>query len=150
MINKILVTGGAGYCGGVLIPQLLSKQYEVTIYDTMFYGDKHLPLDNPNLNIIKGDMSIVGPRPLLIEYLSLYNDEQKQRHLVKPGLTGWAQVNGRNASTWEQRFANDIYYISSISLLLDVKIVLKTFVKVFKRSGISGSGQATMEKFTGE
>ncbi|MGQ4003307.1 sugar transferase [Francisellaceae bacterium CB300] len=102
------------------------------------------------LNIIKGDMSIVGPRPLLIEYLSLYNDEQKQRHLVKPGLTGWAQVNGRNASTWEQRFANDIYYISSISLLLDVKIVLKTFVKVFKRSGISASGQATMEKFTGE
>ena len=102
------------------------------------------------LNIIKGDMSIVGPRPLLIEYLSLYNDEQKQRHLVKPGLTGWAQVNGRNASTWEQRFANDIYYISSISLLLDVKIVLKTFVKVFKRSGISASGQATMEKFKGE
>jgi undecaprenyl phosphate N,N'-diacetylbacillosamine 1-phosphate transferase len=101
------------------------------------------------LNIIKGDMSIVGPRPLLVEYLSLYNNEQKQRHLVKPGLTGWAQINGRNASTWEQRFANDIYYISNISLLLDVKIVLKTFVKVFKRSGVSSDSSVTMEKFKG-
>jgi undecaprenyl phosphate N,N'-diacetylbacillosamine 1-phosphate transferase len=101
-------------------------------------------------NIVKGDMSIVGPRPLLVEYLELYNDEQRKRHLVKPGLTGWAQVNGRNASTWNQRFANDIYYISNVSLMFDVRIVLKTFVKVFKRSGISASGQATMEKFTGE
>jgi len=101
-------------------------------------------------NIVKGDMSIVGPRPLLVEYLELYNDEQRKRHLVKPGLTGWAQVNGRNASTWNQRFANDIYYISNVSLMFDVRIVLKTFVKVFKRSGISASGQATMEKFKGE
>lgn len=102
------------------------------------------------INIIKGDMSIVGPRPLLIEYLALYNDEQKKRHLLKPGLTGWAQVNGRNATTWEQRFANDIYYIENISFMLDVRIVCKTFVKVFKRSGVSASGQATMEKFEGD
>ncbi|MFT4693827.1 MAG: undecaprenyl phosphate N,N'-diacetylbacillosamine 1-phosphate transferase [Francisella sp.] len=102
------------------------------------------------LNIIKGDMSIVGPRPLLVEYLPLYNDEQKQRHLVKPGLTGWAQINGRNVTSWEQRFTYDVYYVNNMSLLFDMKIVVKTIVKVFKRSGISATGQATMEKFKGE
>jgi undecaprenyl phosphate N,N'-diacetylbacillosamine 1-phosphate transferase len=102
------------------------------------------------LNIIKGDMSIVGPRPLLVEYLPLYNDEQKQRHLVKPGLTGWAQINGRNVTSWEQRFTNDVYYVNNMSLLLDMKIVVKTIVKVCKRSGISAAGQVTMEKFKGE
>ena len=89
------------------------------------------------LNIIKGDISIVGPRPLLVEYLELYNDEQKQRHLVRPGLTGYAQVNGRNATTWEQRFANDIYYVNNLSFSLDVKIIVKTFVKVIGRRQVS-------------
>ena len=101
------------------------------------------------LNIIKGDISIVGPRPLLVEYLLLYNEEQKSRHSVRPGLTGWAQVNGRNATTWNDRFKNDLYYVRNLSFLLDFKIVLKTFVKVFRRSGINSGSSATMEKFTG-
>ncbi|OIN84741.1 sugar transferase [Francisella sp. TX07-6608] len=101
------------------------------------------------MNILKGDMSIVGPRPLLVEYLPLYNEEQKKRHLVRPGLTGWAQINGRNATTWQVRFENDTYYISNISLMLDIKIIMRTFIKVFKRSGISAEGQTTMEKFRG-
>lgn len=101
------------------------------------------------INIVKGDMSIVGPRPLLVEYLSLYNQEQKIRHLVRPGLTGWAQVNGRNATTWKARFENDVYYVKNISFILDIKIILKTFVKVFKRSGVSSGSSVTMEKFKG-
>ena len=101
------------------------------------------------LNIIKGDMSIVGPRPLLVEYLPLYNDEQKQRHIVKPGLTGWAQINGRNMSTWEQRFANDVYYVNNMSLLLDTMIISKTFYKVIMRSDINNCEKVTMTKFKG-
>lgn len=100
-------------------------------------------------NIIKGDMSIVGPRPLLVGYLPLYSIEQKRRHLSKPGLTGYAQVNGRNATTWEQRFANDIYYVNNLSFWLDVKIIIKTFVKVVKRSDVSNVDHVTIEKFGG-
>ena len=101
------------------------------------------------INIIKGDMSIVGPRPLLVEYLPLYNEKQKHRHDVRPGLTGLAQVNGRNALTWEQKFNEDIKYINNITFINDVKIILKTVKKVFIREGISQDGSATMEKFTG-
>jgi len=101
-------------------------------------------------NIIKGDMSFVGPRPLLIEYLPLYNEEQKKRHLVKPGLTGWAQINGRNAITWEQKFEYDVWYIENWSLCLDIKILLLTLVKVIRREGINQKNQVTMEKFKGE
>lgn len=101
------------------------------------------------INIIKGDMAIVGPRPLLVEYLELYNEEQKHRHDVRPGLTGLAQVNGRNSITWEEKFKEDITYIKKITFLGDVKIVLKTIMKVFKREGISQENNVTMERFTG-
>jgi len=100
-------------------------------------------------NVLKGDMSFVGPRPLLIEYLPLYNEEQKKRHNVKPGITGWAQVNGRNAISWEQKFAYDVWYVEHQSFLLDMKILWMTFLKVLKRSDISSDTSATMEKFKG-
>ena len=87
-------------------------------------------------NILKGDMSIVGPRPLLVEYLPYYKKEERKRHLLRPGLTGWAQINGRNASSWEQRFENDLYYIKNMNLILDIKIIILTIVKVFKKSDI--------------
>ncbi len=100
-------------------------------------------------NVLKGEMSFVGPRPLLIEYLDLYNDEQKKRHNVKPGITGWAQVNGRNAISWKQKFEYDIWYVEHQSFLLDMKILWLTFLKVVKRSDISSQSSVTMEKFTG-
>ena len=100
-------------------------------------------------NILKGDMSIVGPRPLLVEYLELYNEEQKHRHDVRPGLTGLAQISGRNSISWEEKFKDDIKYVNKVTFINDVKIVLKTVIKVFKREGISQEGNATIEKFTG-
>ena len=100
-------------------------------------------------NVLKGDMSFVGPRPLLIEYLPLYNERQKKRHDVKPGITGWAQVNGRNAISWEQKFEYDVWYVEHQSFWLDMKILWMTFLKVVKRSDISSNTSATMEKFTG-
>lgn len=100
-------------------------------------------------NVLKGEMSFVGPRPLLIEYLDLYNDKQKRRHDVKPGITGWAQVNGRNAISWEQKFDYDVWYVDNQSFWLDMKILWMTFLKVIKRSDISSNTSATMEKFTG-
>ena len=101
------------------------------------------------LNVIKGDMSLVGPRPLLVQYLPLYNDVQRRRHEVRPGITGWAQVNGRNAISWEQKFAYDVWYVDHVSLSLDFKILLRTIRKVFKREGISSDTSATMEAFKG-
>ena len=100
-------------------------------------------------NILKGEMSFVGPRPLLVQYLPLYNEEQAHRHDVLPGLTGWAQVNGRNAISWEKKFEYDVWYTRNISFLLDLKIVLMTVGKVLKRDGISSETHATMEFFTG-
>ncbi len=100
-------------------------------------------------NILKGDMSFVGPRPLLVQYLPLYNEEQAHRHDVLPGLTGLAQVNGRNAITWEKKFEYDVEYARNVSFLLDMKIIFATFGKVFKRDGISSATSATMEPFTG-
>lgn len=100
-------------------------------------------------NVLKGEMSFVGPRPLLEEYLPLYNEKQKRRHDVKPGITGWAQVNGRNAISWEQKFEYDVWYVDNQSFWLDIKILWLTFLKVLKRSDISSSTSSTMEKFTG-
>lgn len=100
-------------------------------------------------NILVGDMSIVGPRPLLVKYLPLYNKEQRRRHEVRPGLTGYAQVNGRNALTWEQKFENDVMYVDNVSFALDIKIILKTMLTVFKREGINQENSATMEEFKG-
>ncbi len=100
-------------------------------------------------NVMRGDMSLVGPRPLLVEYLPLYTPEQAQRHEVRPGITGWAQVNGRNAISWEDKFALDVWYVDNQSLWLDIKILLMTVRKVLVRDGISAAGDATMPKFTG-
>jgi sugar transferase EpsL len=101
------------------------------------------------INVLKGDMSLVGPRPLLMEYLQLYTQEQARRHGLRPGITGWAQVNGRNAISWEEKFRLDVWYVDNQSFLLDLKILWLTFFKVFKREGISQEGQATMERFKG-
>lgn len=101
-------------------------------------------------NVLKGDMSLVGPRPLLMEYLPLYTPEQARRHEVRPGITGWAQINGRNSLSWEEKFALDVWYVDNQSLWLDLKILALTVLKVFKREGISAEGEATMPRFTGE
>jgi Sugar transferases involved in lipopolysaccharide synthesis len=100
-------------------------------------------------NILKGDMSIVGPRPLLVEYLNYYNEEQRHRHDVRPGLTGLAQISGRNAISWEEKFEYDLIYIKNISFTNDLKIILKTVIKIFEQEGIQSETAATMEKFTG-
>ncbi len=101
------------------------------------------------INVLKGDMSLIGPRPLLIQYLPLYNEQQKRRHDVRPGITGWAQVNGRNAISWTQKFEYDVWYVDNVSLTLDFKIALKTIQKIFKREGISSDTSVTMEAFKG-
>ncbi|HEU4495818.1 MAG TPA: sugar transferase [Flavobacterium sp.] len=101
------------------------------------------------INVLKGDMSLVGPRPLLPQYLELYSDFQKRRHEVRPGITGWAQVNGRNAISWERKFEYDVWYADNISFALDLKIIMLTIKKVFVREGIAQEGQMTMQAFTG-
>jgi lipopolysaccharide/colanic/teichoic acid biosynthesis glycosyltransferase len=100
-------------------------------------------------NVLKGDMSLVGPRPLRAEYLNRYTSEQARRHEVKPGITGWAQINGRNLLSWEERFQMDVWYVDRCSLWLDIKIIFMTFAFVIKREGISGNGSATMTEFLG-
>lgn len=102
------------------------------------------------LNVLKGDMSIVGPRPLLTNYLHLYNDFQNRRHEVKPGITGWAQVNGRNAISWDKKFEYDVWYVNNISFSVDLKILFKTIVKVLKSDGINAANAATIEPFNGK
>lgn len=101
------------------------------------------------INVIKGDMSLIGPRPLLVQYLPLYNEYQKRRHEVRPGITGWAQVNGRNAISWDQKFEYDIWYVDNISFSLDIKVLFRTIQKVFKREGINSDTSSTMEPFKG-
>ena len=101
------------------------------------------------INVLKGDMSLVGPRPLLMEYLERYNDFQRRRHEVRPGVTGWAQINGRNATTWDERFKNDVWYVDNQSFWLDFKILAATVVKIIKREGISHDNSATMPEFEG-
>ncbi|MBF6652514.1 sugar transferase [Flavobacterium columnare] len=101
-------------------------------------------------NVLKGDMSLIGPRPLLTQYLHLYNDFQNRRHEVKPGITGWAQVNGRNAISWDQKFQYDVWYVDNISFLVDIKILFLTFLKVIKKEGINAVDSATIEPFNGQ
>lgn len=102
------------------------------------------------INVLKGDMSLIGPRPLLTTYLHLYNDFQNRRHEIKPGITGWAQVNGRNAISWEKKFEYDVWYVDNMSLSVDLKILFKTILKVFKRDGINAANAATTEPFSGK
>jgi len=101
------------------------------------------------INVMKGDMSLIGPRPLLVQYLPLYNDMQRRRHEVKPGITGWAQINGRNAINWQQKFDYDLWYVDNLSFSLDLKIIWLTIIKVFKSESISQQGQSTVEYFKG-
>lgn len=101
------------------------------------------------INVLKGDMSLIGPRPLLPEYLSLYNSEQKKRHTIKPGITGWAQINGRNAISWKKKIEYDVWYVKNISFLTDASIFFKTFLRVFKSEGINTKNQVTTTKFKG-
>lgn len=101
------------------------------------------------INVLKGDMALVGPRPLLVQYLPLYDDVQRRRHEVRPGMTGWAQINGRNAISWQEKFEHDVWYVDHLSLSLDIKILLKTIEKVFKREGINSETNATMDPFNG-
>jgi undecaprenyl phosphate N,N'-diacetylbacillosamine 1-phosphate transferase len=102
------------------------------------------------LNVIIGDMSLIGPRPLLVDYLPLYNETQKRRHFVRPGITGWAQVNGRNAISWNQKFEYDVWYVDHMSFSLDCRIIFKTLIKIVKSEGISSATSATMERFVGK
>lgn len=127
---------------------LLPDEYRLTKFGKFL---RSTSLDElPELiNIIKGDMAIVGPRPLLVKYLPLYNEKQKHRHDVRPGLTGYAQVNGRNAISWEEKFEDDLKYIENITLINDIKIILKTIKKVIKRNDISQENNATIEEFKG-
>ncbi|MGG1635368.1 sugar transferase [Paenibacillus sp. NRS-1760] len=101
------------------------------------------------INVVRGDLSLVGPRPLLMEYLPLYTEEQARRHQVRPGITGWAQINGRNAISWEEKFALDVWYVENWSILLDLKILFQTFLKVVRPEGISNANHATMPMFKG-
>ena len=128
--------------------ELLSDELRLSSFGKAI---RKLSLDElPQLwNVLKGDMSFVGPRPLLVEYLPLYNERQAKRHNVRPGITGWAQVNGRNAISWEEKFELDVWYVENQSIWLDIKILLLTVKKVFISEGISQDGQATMTKFTG-
>ena len=127
---------------------LLEDKDRITKIGNLF---RKLSIDElPSLiNVIKGNMSLVGPRPFLREYLPLYNEKQSRRHEMLPGLTGWAQINGRNSLSWEERFKLDVWYVDNQSLWLDIKILLKTVKKVIIRDGISADGEATMSKFTG-
>lgn len=128
--------------------QLLPDEVRLTPFGKLL---RRLSLDElPQLlNVVKGDLSLVGPRPLLMQYLPLYSPEQARRHEVRPGITGWAQVNGRNAISWEEKFKLDVWYVDHQSFWLDLKILWMTFNKVSKREGISQDGQATMEAFRG-
>ena len=128
--------------------ELLSDEVRLTKFGRLL---RSTSLDElPELwNIFRGDMSLVGPRPLLVKYLPLYNEEQRRRHDVTPGLTGWAQVNGRNAITWEEKFELDVWYVDHISFALDVKILWQTVKAVLHKEGISAENSATMEAFTG-
>lgn len=127
---------------------LLPDEYRLTRFGALL---RKLSLDElPELvNILKGDMAIVGPRPLLVEYLDLYSEEQAHRHDVRPGLTGWAQVNGRNAISWEKKFMLDVEYVHNVGPLMDIKIIFMTVSGVLKRDGINSDTSVTMEKFTG-
>jgi lipopolysaccharide/colanic/teichoic acid biosynthesis glycosyltransferase len=143
MVKFRTMTNARG-SGGVLLPDA----QRMTLFGRFLRASS---LDElPELwNVLRGDMSLVGPRPLLMEYLSLYTPEQARRHEVRPGITGWAQVNGRNAISWPDKFELDVWYVDNQSLWLDIKILWMTVRKVLVRDGISATGEATMPKFTG-
>ncbi len=128
--------------------ELLPYEYRITKVGAFIrkYSLDEIP---QLINVLKGDMSIIGPRPLLIQYLPLYNVQQKRRHDVRPGITGWAQVNGRNAISWKQKFEYDVWYVDHISLLLDIKILIKTVKKVVLKEGVNNSEKINMPVFTG-
>ncbi|RDW20406.1 sugar transferase [Oceanobacillus chungangensis] len=129
--------------------KLLSDKQRITAFG-MFLRKYSLDELPQLFNVLKGEMSLVGPRPLLMEYIPLYTDEQRLRHNVRPGITGWAQINGRNAITWEEKFKLDIYYVNNYSFTLDMKIILSTVAKVFKSEGINNENHTTMPVFKGE
>lgn len=167
----VLIHHGRPVFFGQTRPGLHGKPFKMLKFRTMrdAYDDKGNPLPDaeritkfgaflratsldelPELwNVLRGDMSLVGPRPLLMEYLELYSPEQARRHEVRPGVTGWAQVNGRNAISWEEKFKLDVWYVDNRSLWLDIKILFMTVKKVFVREGISADGHVTIEKFKG-
>ncbi|PGK39340.1 sugar transferase [Bacillus anthracis] len=128
--------------------ELLPDQNRLTTFGAILrkYSLDELP---QLINVVRGDLSLVGPRPLLMEYLPLYSSKQAKRHNVKPGITGWAQINGRNLITWEEKFELDVWYVENHSFLLDLKIIVLTILKVFKTEGINHVGHVTMERFTG-
>ncbi|SIR16545.1 sugar transferase EpsL [Bacillus cereus] len=128
--------------------ELLPDKNRLTIFGGILrkYSLDELP---QLINVVRGDLSLVGPRPLLMEYLPLYSSKQAKRHNVKPGITGWAQINGRNLITWEEKFELDVWYVENRSFLLDLKIIVLTILKVFKTEGINHVGHVTMERFTG-
>ncbi|MBK5434070.1 MULTISPECIES: sugar transferase [Bacillus] len=128
--------------------ELFPDQDRLTIFGEILrkYSLDELP---QLINVVRGDLSLVGPRPLLMEYLPLYSSKQAKRHDVKPGITGWAQINGRNSITWEEKFELDVWYVENRSFLLDLKIIVLTITKVFKTEGINHVGHVTMERFTG-
>ena len=128
--------------------QLLPDAYRLTAFGRFLRGTSLDELSEL-INVLKGEMSLVGPRPLLMQYLDRYTPEQARRHEVRPGITGWAQINGRNAITWEQKFALDVWYVDHLSFWLDLKIIVLTMWKIIKREGISQAGQATAEEFQG-
>lgn len=128
---------------------LLADEFRLTAIGT-FVRKTSLDEIPQLLNVLKGDMSLIGPRPLLPEYLSIYNDFQKKRHDVRPGITGWAQINGRNAISWEKKFEYDVWYVKNISFILDLKVIFKTFQNVIKSEGVNAEGSATTEKFNGK
>jgi lipopolysaccharide/colanic/teichoic acid biosynthesis glycosyltransferase len=129
--------------------ELLPDEFRLTGFGKLI---RKLSIDElpQMINVIKGDMSLVGPRPLLVAYLTLYSKEQRRRHSVKPGITGWAQVNGRNTLSWKEKFEHDVWYVDHMSFMVDCQILLKTVLKVFVSEGISSENSATMEQFEGE
>jgi lipopolysaccharide/colanic/teichoic acid biosynthesis glycosyltransferase len=128
--------------------QMLSDQQRLTKFGSFL---RRTSLDElPELwNVLKGDMSFVGPRPLLLEYLPLYNIRERRRHEVRPGITGWAQINGRNNISWQEKFKLDVWYVDHLNILLDLKIFIMTFIKVYRRENINAEAHVTMPKFTG-
>lgn len=127
---------------------LLPDKYRLTKFGKFLRSSSFDELPQM-VNVLKGDMSLIGPRPLLVSYLPLYNERQMKRHNVKPGITGWAQINGRNELTWADKFEQDVFYVENISLKLDLIIFWKTIVNVMNRQGISGEGTETMTPFKG-
>lgn len=128
--------------------ELLPDQFRLTSFGK-FLRKSSIDEFPQLINVIKGDISLVGPRPLLMDYLPLYTKEQAKRHLVRPGITGWAQINGRNSISWEEKFKLDVWYVNNRTFLLDIKILFLTVYKVFKSQGINQPGNATVEKFKG-